>query len=174
MAHDHHFVAHGRDVGAAGGARTHDHRQLGDALGRHLRLVVEDAAKVVPIRKNLGLQRQERAARVHQIDAGQAVFQGDLLGPQVFLDGDRIVGAAFDRGVVGHDHHLLAVDTADAGNYPGPGVVAVVHPPGGQRTEFQKGRPRVQQSTHPVPHQHLASAAVKLGGVGVSPFPHRS
>ena len=85
-------------------------------LGRHARLVEEDAAEVLAIGEDLGLQRQERAAGVDEVDAGQAVLERDLLRAQVLLDGDRVVGAALDRRVVGDDQHLAARDAADAGD----------------------------------------------------------
>ena len=80
----------------------------GMPFGRHARLVEEDAAEVIAIGEHLGLQRQERAAGVDEVDAGQAILQRDLLRADVLLDRDRIVGAALDRGVVGDDQHLAA------------------------------------------------------------------
>ena len=49
------LIAHGRHISAAGGATTHDHRQLRDALGAEVGLVEKDPAKVLAIRKNLVL-----------------------------------------------------------------------------------------------------------------------
>ena len=77
---------------------------------RHAGLVVEDAAEVLAVGEDLVLQRQEGAARVDEVDARQAVLEGDLLGAQVLLHRDRKVGAALHRGVVGDDHRLAAVD----------------------------------------------------------------
>ncbi len=71
-------------------------------------LVVEDAPEIVHVGEDLVLHRQERAARIHQVDAGQAVLQRHLLGAQVLLDRHRIVGAAFDGGVVGDDQTFAA------------------------------------------------------------------
>ena len=82
------LVGHRGHVGAAGGARTHDDRDLRNALGRHPRLVEEDAAEVIAIGEDLGLQRQERAAGVHQIHARQPVLQRDLLRAHVLLHRD--------------------------------------------------------------------------------------
>lgn len=50
----------------------------------------------------------------HQVNTGQTVFAGNLLCPQVFLHGNRIVGTALHGGVVGHDHALHSLDTANA------------------------------------------------------------
>ena len=102
-AHDHGLVAHRRHVGAAGRARPHHDRDLGDARGRHAGLVVEDAAEVVAVGEYLGLQRQVRPARVGQVDAGQVVLGRHLLRPQVLLDGQREVASALDGGVVCDD-----------------------------------------------------------------------
>ena len=50
---------------------------------------------------------------------GRRVLARDLLRAQMLLDGHRKVGAAFDRRIVGDDHHFAAVDDADAGDDPG-------------------------------------------------------
>jgi hypothetical protein len=75
FAHDDGFVAHGRHIGATGGAGAHHHGDLRDVLGGHLRLVVEDAPEVFLVREHLVLQGQEGAAGIHQVDAGQVVFR---------------------------------------------------------------------------------------------------
>ena len=108
VAHDDGLVAHRRDVGAAGGARAEHRGDLRNALGAHGRLVVEDAAEMFPVREHLVLARQERAAGVDEVDARQPVLQRDLLRAQMLLDRDRVVGAAFDRRVVGDDHALAS------------------------------------------------------------------
>ncbi len=113
-ADDHGLVAHRRHVRAAGRARAHHQRHLRDPGGRHPRLVVEDPAEVIAVREDLGLERQERAARVDEVDARQPVLERDLLGPQVLLDRHRVVGAALDRGVVGDDHAGRPLDATDA------------------------------------------------------------
>ena len=82
------LVGHRRHVGAAGRARAHHHGNLRNALRRHPRLIEEDAAEVIAVGKDLRLQRQKRAARVDEVDAGQAVLERDLLRAQVLLDGD--------------------------------------------------------------------------------------
>ena len=135
--HDDRLVAHRRDVGAAGGARPHHDRDLRDALRRQPRLVVEDAAEVLAIGKDLGLQRQEGAAGVDQVDARQPVVERHLLRPQVLLHRERIVGAALDRRVVGDDQDLAAGHAADAGDEAGAGRVAVVQARGGERRRFR-------------------------------------
>ena len=108
VAHDDALVRHGRNVGATGRAGAHHHRDLRDAGGGQVGLVVEDPAEVVPVGKDLVLERQVGAAGVHEVDAGQAVLPGDFLGPQVLLHGDRVVGPALHGRVVGDDDALLA------------------------------------------------------------------
>ena len=83
LAHDDRLVAHRRHVGAARRARAHHDRELRDAARRHLRLVVEDAAEVLAVGEHVVLPRQERAARVDQVDARQAVLERDVLRAQV-------------------------------------------------------------------------------------------
>ena len=56
------FVGHGRHVCAAGSAGAHDHGKLRNAPGRHVGLVVEDAAEVVAIREDFILFRQKCAS----------------------------------------------------------------------------------------------------------------
>ncbi len=136
--HDDRFVAHRGNVRAAGGARTHHRGDLRDALARHARLIVEDAPEMIAIGKDLGLQRQERAARVDQINARQMVLLGDLLRAQMLLHRHRIVRAALDGRVVGDDHAVLPFDDADAGDDAGAGRIVVVHAVRGERGEFEK------------------------------------
>ncbi len=115
-AHDHRLVGHRRDVGAAGRARSHHRRQLGDPGCRHRGLVVEDAPEVLAVGEDLVLQREERAAGVDKVDARQVVVERDLLGAQVLLDRHRVVGAALDGGVVGDHDAFLSHHLPDAGD----------------------------------------------------------
>ena len=108
LLHDDGHVRHRRHVGPAGGAGAHDHRDLRDAAGAQVGLVVEDAPEVVAVGEDLVLVRQVRPARIHQVDARQPALGGDLLRAQVLLHRQRVVGAALHGGVVRHHHHLLA------------------------------------------------------------------
>ncbi len=91
---------------------------------------------MLAIGEHLGLQGQEGAAGVDEVDARQAVVAGNFLRPEVLLDGEGEVGAALHGGVVGDDHHLGAVYGADAGDDTGAGGSAVVHVVSGQGGEF--------------------------------------
>ena len=160
--HDDGLVAHRGHVRAAGSARTHDQRHLRDRGCRHPGLVVEDPPEVVTVREHVGLERQEGAAAVHEIDARQPVLERDLLGAQVLLDGHRVVGAALDRGVVGDDHAGRALDAADAGDDAGARCVVVVQAVRGQRTQLQEGRAGVEQAVDALADGQLAAFAVAL------------
>ena len=89
--------------------------------GRHRRLVVEDAAEVIAVGKHVDLVRQVGAARVDEVDAGQAVLARDVLRAQVLLHRQRVVGAALDGRVVADDHAFAAGHAADAGDDAGGG-----------------------------------------------------
>ena len=127
---------------------------LRDALRRHARLIEEDAAEVLAIGKHLGLQRQERAAGIDEVDARQPVLQRDLLGAQVLLHRHRKVGAAFDGGVVGDDHHLAARHPADAGHDAGARRLVVVHV-GRRRAaeQLEEGRAGIEQAVDALAHR---------------------
>ena len=107
------LVTHGRNVRAASCAGTHHNGNLGNALARHARLVIEGAPKVIAVGKDLRLQWQESATRVNQVDAGQAILLRNLLSAQMLLDRHRVVGATFDGRVVCDNHTFLALDQAD-------------------------------------------------------------
>ena len=117
---------------------------------------------MVAVGEDLVLERQERAARVDEVDAGQLVLLGDLLRAQVLLDREREVRAALDRRVVGDDHALLALDDADPGDDSGRRGLALVHVPGGQGAELEEGASRVEQAVDSLPRGQLAARAVAL------------
>ncbi len=159
------LVAHRRDVGAAGGAGAHDHSDLGNIFGAHSRLVVEDSTEVLAVGKHLVLQGQEGATGIDQIDAGQTILAGHVLGAQVLLDGHREVGATFDRGIVGQYQNLTTIDPADTGDQPGCRCRAVVHAFGRQRAQFEKRRAGIEQGGDPITGQQLAACRVFLPGL---------
>ncbi|MNN06427.1 hypothetical protein D3C81_1192170 [compost metagenome] len=79
------FVGHRRHIGATGGARAHDHGDLRNAERAHVGLVEEDPPEVLAVGEHFILARQVGAAGVHQVQARQAVLQGDGLGAQVLF-----------------------------------------------------------------------------------------
>ena len=138
IAHNDRLVTHGRDVSTASSAGSHDDGDLRDAPGRQVGLVIEDAPEMISVGKHLVLQRQECAAGIHQINAGQMVFRGNLLGSEMLLDRDGIVGAAFHRGIVGHDHARHTGYATDAGDDPTGGYPVVIKLITGELTQLQK------------------------------------
>ena len=161
-AHDHGLVRHRRHVGAAGGARAHHDRDLRDALRGHLRLVEEDPPEVLAVGEDLGLERQERAARVDEIDAREPVLLRHLLRAQVLLHREREVRAALDGRVVRDDHALAALDDADARDDARARRAVVVHLPGGERVQLEEGGAGVDEPVDPLPRRQLAARAVPL------------
>ena len=158
------LIGHGRHISAAGGAGAHHDGKLGNAPRRHVGLVVKNAAEMVAVGEHLVLFRQKSAAGVHQVDAGQVVRLGDLLGPQVFFHRERIVGPALDGGVVGHDHAFAARHGPHAGDDAGGRHGVVVHPPGRQLRQLQERRAWIAQLADAFPGQELAAGAMPLPG----------
>ena len=105
---------------------------------------------MLAIGKDLRLQWEKRPSRVDEVETRQVVLQGDLLRAHVLLDGERIIGAALDGGVVGHDHALDAADAADPRDDAGGRRFAVVHLIGGQRGDFEERRLGVEEQVDPL------------------------
>ena len=160
--HDDRLVAHRRHVGAASGTRAHDECDLRDPCGRHAGLVVEDPAEVVAVREDVRLERQEGTAAVDEIDARQPVLERDVLRPEVFLDGHRVIRAALDRGVVGDDDAGRVLHPADPGDDAGSRRVVVVQAVRGERAQLEEGRTRIEQVVDAVTDRELAPFAMAL------------
>src|SRR6185295_11228780 len=122
-----------------------------------MRLVVEDPAEVIAVGKYLGLIWKIGAAGIDEIDAGQPVLTGDLLGAQVFLDSDGIISAAFDRRVVAHDHARSPLHPANAGDQARAVDAIVIHAEGSKRRKLQKRRPSVDQPVNTVAGKKLST-----------------
>src|SRR6202041_3387239 len=116
VAGNHRLLAPPRNIGAARRARSQYGRNLRDAVGAESGLVVKDPAKMITVGKHLVLTGQEGTSGADQIGAGQPILPGDLLRAEVFLHRNRVVGTAFDRRVVGHDHAFATGDPADSGD----------------------------------------------------------
>jgi hypothetical protein len=156
------FVRHGRYIGPTSGAGTHDYRDLRDAQRRHVGLVVEDAPEMLAIGEYVVLVGQIGATGVDQINAWQVVLLRDLLRPQVLLHRHRKIRAAFDCGIVGHDHAFASVHPADAGDDAGGGHLVVIHVPGCQLRQLEQRRSHVEQRTHTVARKQFAPRQMLL------------
>ena len=170
---DHRLVAHRRNVRAARRARSHDRGDLRDAFARHARLIVEDAAEVVAIGKHFVLQRQERAARIDEIDARKKVLLGDLLCAQMFLHRYGIVRAALDGRIVRDDDAALVFDRADARDHPGRRAVAAVHLVCGEGADLEKVRLRIDEPVDALAGGELAARSVTLRRLRAAARPNR-
>ncbi len=110
---------------------------------------------MVAVREDLRLEREERAARVDEVDAREVVLLRHLLGAQVLLHGQREVGASLHGRVVRDDHALLALDDADARDDPGRGSGAVVHLPGGERVQLEERGAGIDEPVDPIARRQL-------------------
>ena len=90
----------------------------------HYGVVAEDSAEIVGVRENIFLQREKNAAGIHEIDRGNAIFDGDILRANDFFRGHREKRAGLHGGVVGDDHHAAARDAAEPGDRAGGGCAA--------------------------------------------------
>jgi hypothetical protein len=122
--------------------------------------------------KDLVLHRQERTARVDQVNARQVVLLGDLLGAQMLLNGQREVRAALDRCVVGDHHAMPAFDGYDAGHDACRGRFVAVDAARRERRELQEGRERVGQPVDPLARGQLAAFSMPGQRLGAAPAAH--
>ena len=106
VSDDYRFIRHRGHIGTAGCAGTHHNSNLRDASSRHIGLVKKTPAKVISIGEHLVLQWQKGTPGIHQINTRQAISLGYLLCAKMFLDGDRVIGSAFDGGIVGNNDAL--------------------------------------------------------------------
>jgi hypothetical protein len=122
------------------------------------------------IGENVVLEWEEGAPGIDEVDAGEAVLLGDFLGAEVFLHGDRVVGAALHGGVVGDDDAFAPVDDADAGDDAGAGDVVFVDAGGGERAQFEEGGRRVDEALDAFAGEELAAFAVAGDVIGAAGF----
>ena len=118
--------------------------------------------------KDLVLQRQERAAGIDQVDAGEPILQRDFLRAQVLLHRHGVVRPAFHRGVVGDDHDLADLDAPDAGDDARRGGVVAVHAECGELRELEEGGAGIEERAHALARQQLAARGVLRLGVGAA------
>ena len=107
------------------------------------------------------LERQVDPAGIGDVDAGEAALLGDRLGPHVFLEGYREIGARGIAILVRKDHAVLAVDDADPGDHAAPGdvppLLLLIGRPAvelfladlvpGVESQFEEIRPRIDQQS---------------------------
>mmetsp|Transcript_43437 Transcript_43437/g.93053 ORF Transcript_43437/g.93053 Transcript_43437/m.93053 type:complete len:282 (+) Transcript_43437:1683-2528(+) len=123
---------------------------------------------MVLVRENLVLQRQEGAAGVDQVDAGQVVFASDLLSSQMLLHCHRQVGASLDSGIVGHEEHFSPMDEADASDDACGMGSTIIHAKGCQGRKLQEGGSSIDDSLDSFSWKHLSPAAMLLDRLTVA------
>ena len=133
---DNRHIRHSRNISAPSRTRPHHNGDLRQAFGGHLGLIVKDSAKMVSVWEDLILIGQIGPAAIDQGDHGQMALLRDFLGAQMFFHGHRIVGTAFDRGVIANDHHVAPMHFADTGDEPSAGRRAIIHAMGCGSTNF--------------------------------------
>jgi len=92
------------------------------------------------------------------------VLARNLLGAQVLLDRDRIVGAGLDGRIVGDDHALAPRHPPDPGDQRCAGDVPAVHAVGGELRELEERAPGVEQHPDSLARGELAGGPVPVGG----------
>ena len=119
---------------------------------------------MVTVREDFVLAGQEGTARIHQVDARQAVLAGNFLGTQVLFHRKWEIGAAFYRGVVGHNHALNARHPTNPGDHACGRYLTVVNVMRRQRGKLQKRRAFINQMVDAVTHVQLATALMAGAG----------
>ena len=121
---------------------------------------------MVSVGKHVGLVGKVCAAGVDQINAGQVVFEGDLLGSKVLFDGDGEVASALDCGVVSDEHAFSSVNATDAGDDSGGGCAIAVHTVGGECAELEERRARVEAAVDSLAGEEFAARFVAIHSFG--------
>ena len=160
---DERLVRHDGQVGAAGHARTHDGRDLRDALAGEHGVVAEDAPEVLLVGEDLVLHRQEDAGRIDEVDDGEVVFEGDLLGAEVLLGRHGKPRAGLDGGVVRDDYAQPALDAPEHDDDARRRAAAdvLVHPVGRPQPDLQEVA-AVAERGDALAGGHLAAAVLAL------------
>jgi hypothetical protein len=117
---------------------------------------------VIAVGEHVRLERQERAARVDQVDARQQVVERDLLGADVLLHRQRVVRPALHGRVVGDHHHRASVHGADAGHDARARRIVVVETVGSERRQLEECGAGIEQTLDALAHEQLAARGVSL------------
>ncbi len=117
---------------------------------------------MIAIREHLVLVRRIRAARIHQIDAGQIVLGGNFLRSQMLLHRQWKVGAAFDGRIVADDHAIAPRDAADAGNQARSRCFVAIHSVGRGQSDLEKRCGWIEEARDAIARQHLAAGNMTL------------
>ena len=86
----------------------------------------------------------------------------DLLCAQVFLDGQRVIGPAFDGCVVRNNHAFDVVDATDSGNDSRRRHVVVVYAVGREPADLEKRRVVIGERVDSIAGQQFAADEMTL------------
>ena len=111
---------------------------------------------MLAIGKDLVLQRQERATRIDQVNARQVILFCNLLRTKVLLDGQRVIGAAFDGRIIGDNHAVDVVNLADARNDARGRHFIVIKAIRRKLPDFQKRRATVDDRANSIARQQFS------------------
>src|SRR5450830_802302 len=111
------------------------------------------------------------AARIHEVDRRKGVLHGDLLRPEMLLQGDRVIGAAFHRRVVRDDDDLAARDAAHSRHEARAGRGVLVETPARERRDLEKGGSRIEKALEALADEKLAARDVPRALLLSAAFP---
>ena len=101
-------------------------------------MVKENAPKMVTIGKNLILIGKVRTATVDKVDTGQVVGLSNLLGAEMFLNGDGKIRAALNRCVVAKDHHFAPADATNPSHHAASRTGVIIHSVRCEKTDLKE------------------------------------
>ena len=127
---------------------------------------------MLSIGKDIGLQRQKRAAGVDEVNAGKVVLLRDLLRAEMFLHRDRKVRAALHRRVIADDEALALMHASDAGDDARGGRFVVIHAVRGKWGQLEKRRIRIEQRGDALAHRHLSLFTMSCDVLLAPTLPH--
>ncbi len=153
------LVRHGRHVRTACRAGAHDDGDLGDAHGRHISLVVENAPEVLLIREHLILQWQECSATINKVHAWKSVLSCNLLCTQMLFDSDRVVSATLHSCIIGDDHTVYTINSANSSNNSSRRHISI-HLMTSESTQFKERSSGINQTIDSFPCQKFSSCFV--------------
>ena len=108
------MIAHHGQIRAPCHAHSHDGGNLRNAHGAHDRVIAKNPAEVVGVRKNVFLEREKNARRIHQIDRRNVILDGDILRPNHFFCRHGEERAGFHCCVVSNKHEGAAANRGEA------------------------------------------------------------
>src|SRR5581483_4962093 len=143
-------VTHHWKIGASTHTHAHEGRNLRNTHSRHDSVITKNAAKIVNVRENIFLERQESAGGVDQIDGRNMVFNSDVLGADNLLNGHREKCASLYRGIVHNQHEQSPVDPSQARNHSRTARAApfLVHFKCSVNSQFKEGTLGIDQQVN--------------------------